>query len=108
MGIGIWIAAICINIPVGYGVANLIMAILIERSNVFGDSRSKSERISSPISYVAKTDNVAMDTFGFGDFCDGYVRKMKNAPEHREIKTRSLPKESLKLVERRFEDESSD
>ena len=105
MSIGAAIGAFCMNIPLGYGLAELIMAHMLESSNVLGNSRSSTDKISTKISYTAKTDNIAMDEWGFSYFCKGNLRKMKNAPEHMEIMTRSIPKDSLKPVESDFQDE---
>ena len=101
MGIGGWIAIFCINIPLGYGLASLIMAHWLEGSNVIGNSRSDIDRISSPISYTAKTDNIAMDPLGFDYFSRGHLKKLKSMPEHIEAKSRSIPKDSYQKVEPR-------
>ncbi len=106
MDIGATIAVLCINIPLGYGVANLIMVHMLEKSNVLGNSRSSTDKISTKVVYTAKTDNIAMDNWGYDYFSKGNVRKMKNAPEHIEMMTRSIPKDSSKLVERIFENET--
>ena len=45
------------SIPLGVGLAKLLMATLLEKSNIVGNSLTDTKEISSPITLIDRSDD---------------------------------------------------
>lgn len=86
---GFWFLAILVSIPGGIGFSKMIMTIILEKSNVVGNSLSETEMISSPVSYYDKQERVKYHAI----YNQHYMKALKTIPEYEEARQNSLVKD---------------
>ena len=84
-----WVVAILISIPAGLGLAKMLMTIILEKSNVVGNSLSDTEMISTPVTLYDQQDRVQ----NHANYLSHYIRALKAIPEYEEAKSNSLVKD---------------
>jgi len=87
---GFWVLAMMISIPGGFGLAKLLMTIILEKSNVVGNSLSETEMISSPVSLYDKQDKLEKWGRYHENYTRHYMSALKTIPEYEEAKERGL------------------
>jgi len=73
-----------LSIPLGMGLAKLLMATLLEKSNVVGNSLTDTKEISSPITLIERSDEKAV--FDWESFLPNEFEKLKSTIEYQESK----------------------
>lgn len=93
---------------IGSGLAFLICAFILNKSNSKGDSRSKYEDFSSPISYYQSEDNLKHNTQAFIHLTELNIEVMCRSNEYRSHLKKSLPFASKDPVTRYIPNSNED
>ena len=99
MGGVFWVLAIIIGLGYGIGLAFLIMALILNKSNNLGDSRSKKEDYASGILYFSQQDRMSPLNNAFMDYVETNLELLVSSRDYRSVKPRSSAmRESLSSV----------
>lgn len=71
-----------LSIPLGMGLAKLLMATLLEKSNIVGNSLTDTEEISSPITLIERSDEEPL--LDWESQLTYALEEMKSTPEYQD------------------------
>ena len=94
------LASIIIMLPLAYGLATFFLYSLLQSSNLIGNSRSATEKISSPISYSHK-ENKLPQVFQHNMYEPTvleWLNELKHKPEYTEALENELSKDDLPIL----------
>lgn len=94
------LASIIIMLPLAYGLATFFLYSLLQSSNLIGNSRSATEKISSPISY-SRRENKLPKVFQHNLYEPTvleWLKELERKPEYTEALENELPKEDLPIL----------
>lgn len=100
MGGVYWVLAIIIGLGYGIGLAFLIMALILNKSNNLGDSRSKKEDYASGILYFSQQDRMSPLNNAFMDYVETNLELLVSSRDYRSHCETAIKCDARKLVER--------
>ena len=97
---GLVFASIIITLPLAYGLAIFFLYSVLQHSNLIGNSRSATEKISTPISYTHKENSLPQlyQNVMYEPAAIGWLHELKQKPEYAESLENQLSKEDLPIL----------
>ena len=86
----LWFAAFLLCIPLGVGLSALFIANILKKSNVIGDSKSKTEQISDPIIVYSKHDDQVINLGLMENFAKHHLEQLMQTPKYAKAKQDGL------------------
>ena len=93
-------ASIIIMLPLAYGLATFFLYSILQHSNLIGNSRSASEKISTPISYTHKDNSLPQlfENSMYEPTAIEWLRELKQKPEYSEALENQLSKDDFPIL----------
>ncbi len=92
--------SIILVLPLSYGLASWIVSTTLTKTNIVGGDLSNADRISTPISFRERQDNMPhMRTNDmYEPFCLKALKVLQNSPEFLESKENALEKSDAPII----------
>ena len=92
--------SIILVLPLSYGLASWIVSTALTKTNIVGGDLSNADRISTPISFRERQDNMPhMRTNDmYEPFCLKALKVLQNSPEFLESKENALEKSDAPII----------